>query len=198
MPLLVGVGVVVLITAAVVYFLGSLLEDDPQQKKVVQQITLITPPPPPPPPPEPEVEPEIEEEEIIEEMDEPMPDQVNDAPVGESLGLDADGAAGGDSFGLVGRKGGRGILGGGYAGKLQQMITQLVLDDEQLKHLNYVVILKLWVSESGKLSQYEVVQQSGDAQVRDFLELALARLDNFDTPPLEMPQPIKLRIKSRI
>ncbi|HAZ42809.1 MAG TPA: TonB-dependent receptor, partial [Methylococcaceae bacterium] len=41
------------------------------------------------------------------------PEQAEEPPPGENLGVDADGAAGGDSFGLVGKKGGSGFLGGG-------------------------------------------------------------------------------------
>lgn len=191
--------------AGIVVWVASLIPDgDVKPKKMVQQITVIKPPPPPPPevkPPEPE-EPEIKEEEVVEETpDEPMPEPAEDAPAGEDLGVDADGGAGGDAFGLVGRKGGRGLLaggGGGYAARGQRAINDAILEDKKLRRYEYRAILKVWYGADGSVSRYEVNLASGDEEAKPRLELILAKLDLGGPPPPEMKQPTKYRINSKL
>ena len=194
----------VLLIAALIYVVVMFLDSEtetPQRKKVVQQITIISPPPPPPPPP-PEQEPEIqepEEEAVVDEMDEAMPEEGMDEDVGNDLGLDADGSAGGDSFGLLARKGGRGIVGGGYGALIVQEINSMLVDDDGLRHKEYSVILQLWISDSGDIQRYTIDRKSADKEVIRMIESALVRLGSVSSgPPLELPQPIRLRIRSRI
>lgn len=171
-----------------------------EQKKIVQQITLLAPPPPPPPP-EQEPEPEVEEEPLEDPQDEPLPDEPMDNSASPDLGVDADGSAGGDGFGLVGRKGGSGLLGGGspYAADVQSIISENLSMNNELRHLAYQAVLKLWIDESGKLERFEIQQREGDPKVQQLLQVALAEIQRFEQPPpLEMPQPIKLRIKSQL
>ncbi len=196
--------VAVLLIAALIYVALMFLESDtdvPQRKKVVQQITIIAPPPPPPLPP-PEQEPEIqepEEEAVIDEMDEAMPEEGMDEDVGNDLGLDADGSAGGDSFGLLARKGGRGIVGGGYGALIVQEINSMLVDDDRLRHKEYTVILQLWISDTGDIQRYKIDEKSAGNEVIKMIESALVRLGSVSSgPPLELPQPIRLRIRSRI
>jgi len=203
-PWIVGVvGIVVVI--AIALWVHSLIPDETvQQKKMVQQITMITPPPPPPPevkPPEPE-EPEIKDEEVVEDTpEEPMPDAAEDTPAGDDLGVDAEGGAGGDSFGLVGRKGGRGLLAGGsgYTSKVQRAISDAITENKKLRRLEYAAILKIWIDDSGAIDRYDVSIASGDSEARQYIELALSKMDTrMDIPPKDMAQPIKLRIRSKL
>ncbi len=200
LPHVIGVIVTIGLTFFAIEFLQT-QEEGPQRKKVVQQVALITPPPPPPSPP-PEQEPEVhepEEDDVIEEIDEAMPEEGMDDDVGNDLGLDAEGTAGGDGFGLVARKGGRGIVGGGYGALVVQEINALLVDDDRLKSKEYTVILKLWISETGEIERYKIQHKSGDEAVEAMLQTALARLGSVsEGPPLELPQPIRLRIKSRL
>lgn len=195
--------IVVVLIAALVYVAFLFLDtetDAPQRKKVVQQITIIAPPPPPPPPPEqePEIQPP-EEEAAIDEMDEAMPEEGMDEDVGNDLGLDADGSAGGDSFGLLARKGGRGIVGGGYGALVVQEINSMLVDDDRLRHKEYTVILQLWISDSGDIQRYKIDETSAKSEVIQMIQSALVRLGSVSSgPPLELPQPIRLRIRSRI
>ncbi len=196
--------IVVVLVAALIYVAFLFLDTDtdaPQRKKVVQQITIIAPPPPPPLPP-PEQEPEIqepEEEAVIDEMDEAMPEEGMDEDVGNDLGLDADGSAGGDSFGLLARKGGRGIVGGGYGALIVQEINSMLVDDDRLRHKEYTVILQLWISDTGDIQRYKIDEKSAGNEVIKMIESALVRLGSVSSgPPLELPQPIRLRIRSRI
>jgi hypothetical protein len=199
LPHVIGLLVTIGLTWFAIGFLQT-AEEEPQIRKVVQQVALITPPPPPPPPPqqEPEIE-EPEEEEVIEEVDEAMPDEGMDEDIGNELGLDAEGSAGGDGFGLVARKGGRGIVGGGYAALVVQEINALLADEDRLRTKEYTLILKLWISPDGDIERYRIDRQSGDESVDEMIKSALARLGSIsEGPPLELPQPIRLRIKSRI
>jgi protein TonB len=201
LPLILGV-ILVLIAIGLGTFIKQMMGDKKvEQKKVVQQITLVAPPPPPPPPPEPEPEPEVEEQPIEEPIDESMPDEPMDDSMSQDLGLDADGSAGGDGFGLVARKGGSGLIGGGssYAVEIQTSITDLLSEDEELRHQGYQAVLKLWIDERGHLLRYEVQQREGDPKVKKLLQTALASIPPFQNPPpIEMPQPIRLRIKSQL
>ncbi len=201
MPIILGMFALALVVLLTVMLIQHFSEDQPKPKKVIQQITLIAPPPPPPPPPqEKPPEPEIQEEIVEEEMDEAMPEDLGDEIASEDLGIDADGAAGSDSFGLIGRKGGRGFLGGTspYAVQVQTLINDLLSGNEKLKYMAYSATLKLWITESGLLERYELDQRSGDPEAKIWLEKALADLSSLNSPPLEMPQPIKLRLRSEL
>src|ERR1700722_13074285 len=119
MPIVYGV-VVVLVFVGGVLFIRSFLggAKGGQQPKVVQEVHLIRPPPPPPPEEKPPPPPPPEEK-VITPQAQPKPDPTpdNHPPPSQNLGLDAEGGAGGDAFGLVGNKGGRDLLGsGGSAG----------------------------------------------------------------------------------
>lgn len=201
LPLIVGVVLLILAVLFAWFIRGMMGDKQVEQKKVIQQITLMAPPPPPPPPPEPEPEPEVVEEPMDEPLDEAMPDEPMDNSAASDLGLDADGSAGGDSFGLVARKGGSGLLGGGspYAAEVQTAITDILSGNDDLRHMGYHAVLKLWIDQHGRLQRYEIQQREGDPKVRQMLQNALAAIPAFENaPPLEMPQPIKLRIKSQL
>jgi len=202
----IGGAIALLAIVAFVWWVHSLIPDDSAApKKMVQQITMITPPPPPPPPPDlkppPPDEPEMKEEEVAQTPDEQMPDPAEDTPAGEDLGVDAEGGAGGDSFGLVGRKGGRGLLaggGGGYAALGQRAINDAILEDKKLRRYQYRAILKVWYGSNGSVSRYEINLASGDEEAKSRLELILAKLDLGSPPPADMKQPAKYRINSKL
>ena len=200
LPHVIGIFIIAVLTVFSIKFLET-EEAAPERKKVIQQVTVIAPPPPPPPPP-PEQEPEVhepEEAEPIDDMDEAMPDEDMGEDVGNDLGIDADGSAGGDSFGLRARKGGRGIVGGGYGALVVQEINALLVDEDRLRRQEYTVILNLWISENGDIERYKIDTRSGDAIVEEMIASAILRLGTISQgPPLELPQPIRLRIKSRI
>src|SRR5690242_976193 len=125
--------------AGAVAFVRSFLNSTPAPKqKVVQEIRLVRPPPPPPdePPPPP---PPPEEKVDIPDPSKPDPTPSNDAPPAEQLGLDAEGTAGGDAFGLAARKGGRELVGTGgsavawYGGLLKNQITDVLSADPKTR-----------------------------------------------------------------
>jgi len=193
--------------AAVVYAMVSALSGTkPPPQPKVQQISIVQPPPPPPPPPEMEPPPEPEQQ---VDVPEPEPEPVAEAedsdepPPGDELGLDADGAAGADGFGLRAKKGGRGLIGGGdrnawYAGILQRDLQRLLSEVEDVRKGRYAVVVRIWVADDGTIEQSEIVSGSGNGSVDDALARALkAGLRLSEAPPADLPQPIKLQISSR-
>lgn len=178
----------VLMIGGLVYWLMALFDtDDVQQKKVVQQITVITPPPPPPPPPPEEIEPEVEEEEVIEEeIEESVPEEGPEESVAEDLGLDADGTAGSDAFGLIAKKGGSGILGGGYGAAIKAEVNKAILQDKEISKLAYTARITLWIEPDGSFSSYTVEVHEGDKNTKEKLERFLAAMGGVSRPkPLE-------------
>lgn len=177
--------------------------EPPAQKKVVQEIRIIRPPPeelpPPPPPPPPE-----EEVDVPEPEPQPEPTPSEEPPPGEQLGLDTEGGAGGDGFGLAARKGGRDLLASGgsaytwYAGLLKNEILERLQKEDRVRSGPYSVPVRAWVREDGTIERIELTQSTGDssrdAAIRSVLG-TIARLPQ--APPPGMPQPVILRIVSR-
>src|SRR5512134_2417325 len=91
----------------------AILSDKPAPAKMVVQEVKILRAPPPPPPEEPPPPPP-EEVDVPEPEPQPEPTPSDEPPPGE-LGLDAEGAAGSDGFGLAARPGGRDLVGSGVS-----------------------------------------------------------------------------------
>lgn len=186
--------------AAFVSSLGGVSQPTPPP---VQQISLVVPPPPPPKVEEPPPEPEMEEVDVPD--DEPMDDlaDADEPPPGEDLGLDADGVAGSDAFGLKAKKGGRGLIGGGsahkwYAGLIQKDLQATLAAIDDVRKGRYTVIVKIWLGDDGTVEDSELVRGSGDPNVDQALRNALASGVRVSrTPPEDLPQPIRLKISSR-
>ncbi|MDP3333253.1 MAG: cell envelope integrity protein TolA [Methylococcaceae bacterium] len=213
LPVLLGIAFSLLIVLGV-WFLKDNFHKPPQTKKVVQQITMIQPPPPPPPPPEikppePEIKEEKIEEPIPDKEPEPAPEEANEPPAAE-LGLDANGTAGSDGFGLAARKGGRSILGGTpgssilwYGGQIKRQVEdnlQNLLTDTAAMKNGYSVIVNVWVGPDGRITRGELASGSGKADVDQAIRAALPKLRASigKAPPDNMPQPVKIRLTSRV
>ncbi len=207
LPVLISTLVVLSFGGLVIWLISGFLDNNAPQKKTVQQITLLTPPPPPPPPelepppPEPEMEEQVEvpEPETLEDL----PDSASDEPpAGDLLGLDAEGGSGGDAFGLIGRKGGRGLLNGGafggFAKQLQEDVYSALSDVEAIRKQSYSVVARLWIDESGMITRAELQRGSGSAELDQVIEDTLLTARLAAAPPLEMPQPVRIRITSRL
>lgn len=179
----------------------------PVQKMKVQQITLVRPPPPPPPPPEEKPpEPEIKEEVKLDEP-QPTPDEPQQADAPPPDGI-AEGPAGGMATDIA-----RGVptlpgSGGGgnpwawYDALLNNAVNsafQAALGREKaLKNKNYKVIVKVWIDDSGRVTRAALVDSTGDARADEVLKEALNGMRALrDSPPADMPQPVKIRVTSR-
>ena len=179
-----------------------------KHERKIQPVDLVKPPPPPPPPPKvepPPPEPEMEKLNEPEPEPEPLPDVPDQQPAGDT-GLDAEGTAGTDAFGLAAKKGGRGLLGGGggdpnmiYAGVIKQELLEILSDHEELRSKSYSVVIKIWLHPDGTVAKFEMSRGSNDTEIDKLLNKLVAKFKKAkDAPPPGMVQPIKLKISSRI
>jgi outer membrane biosynthesis protein TonB len=177
----------------------------------VQQIAILKPPPPPPPkpepkPPEPEIKPETVKVPEPKMEDEPKADER--PPASEQLGVDADGTAGSDAFGLAARKGGRDITtiggdkGGGrsafayYTGQLQRLLQDELTRNKALAGKDYRIGVLLWLAPNGRVERVDLSESSGSEATDKLIRGALLSL-NLRPPPENMPRPVGVRINSR-
>lgn len=201
-PMVGGVLLVLLIGAAVWFIHKIVTNKDVRPPHVVENVTLIRPPPPPeetPPPPPP---PEKVEEPLPQ--DEPPPAPDNAPAPSQQLGLDAEGTAGGDNFGLAARLGGSEITGTGgavfawYTGKLKSEVSDRLSSDNKLRGKKYTVAVRIWIEADGRIKDVRVVNGTGNHEIDSAIAADLVSLGRLsESPPLEMPQPVSLQIVSR-
>lgn len=209
LPAIIGSLILSVSIVLIVRFIMDMESKPVKKERKIQAITLTQPPPPPPPPPKiekiPEPEPEQIEEQVEQEPEE-IPDVADEAPPGD-LGLDAEGTAGSDSFGLAARKGGRGLLGGGgegspfawYGNIIKNDILDILDDREDLRKKGYTAIVKLWINPDGSVNRFELARGSNDSEIDNLLAGLINKYRNVnEIPPPGMEQPIKLKITSRI
>ncbi len=204
-----GAALVLCLVTGLFWFIQHMLNSaQPMSKKTVQQITLLQPPPPPPPPPkveEPPPEPEVVEDKTPE-PDPQQADQSNeDVPPGADLGLDTDGGAGGDAFGLIGRKGGRDLIGsrGGmetwYMNVIKSDIQDFLYENAAVRKKRYAVDVRFWIDADGRIKRFELLKTSGDREMDGALKTALSNFSKVrEKPPEDLPRSFTIRITSRI
>lgn len=209
---------VALFLFAVVLAVNALIQDDgTKRRRQIQMVTLVKPPPPPkieekPP------EPEVEKEEMIEpEPEEAPPEELNDAPqddapAGNDLGLDADGTAGSDGFGLVGKKGGRSLIGG--SGDRTLMLRYAwytrIIQEEIRKKINahmarnggipkgeHKALIHIVMDTNGRIVNFKLQKSSGNDSVDKALKETLATVRLSEGPPEGMPRSIRLKVSSK-
>jgi periplasmic protein TonB len=199
-----GIAVMTIGVGAVAWIRGLLNSAPGTPKQVVQQIQIIRPPPPPPDLPPPPPPPPEEKVSVPDPQDKPDPTPSHEPPPGEQLGLDAEGSAGGDAFGLAGRPGGRDLLGTGgsaytwYAGLLKGEILDQLSTEKRAHGGDYSVVVRVWVRNDGSVDRVRISQSSGNRDRDAAIESALSRITRVSqAPPADMPEPISLRIVSR-
>jgi protein TonB len=166
-------------------------------------VQLIRPPPPPPPPELPPPPPEKVDEPLPKDTPEPKPD--DQAPPDEPMGLDAQGTAGEDAFGLAARRGGSDLVGGSgnaafawYTNRLKDAVVEKLSSDSKIGSKKFSLSVRVWIEADGRIRQVKLVTTTGDHQLDQRIESALSSLSRLsDAPPLEMPQPVSLKIVSR-
>lgn len=197
-----GALIAALLIALFITFVHSMLAAKTNKKeRQVQVVQIIRPPPPPPdqPPPPP---PEKSEQALPKDEPEPTPDQ-QPAP-SEQLGVDAEGTAGGDAFGLAARRGGSDLVGSGgaafawYTGKLKDEVLARLSDDKGISTRKFSISVRVWIEPDGRIKEIKLTTSTGNADLDKRIELAMNSLKRLgEPPPLEMPQPISLKIVSR-
>jgi protein TonB len=176
--------------------LGQKVEKSSRQ--VPQVIRIIRPPEPPPEPPPPE--------KISEPVRQPTPEEkpVDQAAQSQQLGIDAEGSAGSDGFGLAGRPGGRDLVGAGtgafvwYTAMLKDLVQDTLSNDARARRGKYSVIVRVWVAKDGRIERVALTETTGNHELDSAIEQALNRGGRLrDPPPIEMPQPVTLKVVSR-
>lgn len=209
LPVIAGGVFLALFTAGSIWVVKGFIDNaEAPDKPRVQTISLVKPPPPKPPEklPEPEKIEQPKEEEVQVEAP-PTPDQPQDAgpPPGEQLGLDADGGAGSDGFGLAARKGGRDIttLGGGgdrlawFSKRISRQLEDELKRAKALQGKEYQVIAQLWFDVGGSVTRVRMDKGTGNTELDEVLRKEIQSLTLRDPLPEDMPQPVKLRVVSR-
>jgi len=204
--------VLVIVVGLIAFLRVQLQESDPRMDRLGQRVRLIDPPPPPPPKKIEEKPPEavVRQEVKIEKAE---PDEGDDKPaVDDRLGLDAEGGDGADGFGLAAKKGGKDLLttariGGGdgvrgfglYAAQIERFLQRVLSKDQDLRKSSYTATVSLWLDSMGHLDRYQLTRSSGDPTIDAHLSQILAGLEDLGLPPPhDLPQPVRLRISSRL
>ena len=220
---LLSIFVVVAVVAGGAYVVRAVLHDDGgmKRKQAVYTVALVKQAPPPPPkapdkPPEPEVR-KTEEVEAVQALDAPGPvdDQTADEPpAGDTLGVDATGVAGSDSFGLVGKKGGRSLLSGGggdgdspmrkyawYSQIVQEEIwsrvKKILEKNGGIPRGNLKAFVQIVVDERGRIVEHSIYKSSGNQNMDNALGEALKVVSLSKPPPEGMPRVLRVRITSQ-
>jgi protein TonB len=170
----------------------------------VQVVQVIRPPPPPPdqPPPPP---PEKTEVPLPRDEPEPVPDE-QPAPADQPLGLDAEGAAGGDAFGLAARRGGSDLVGGTgsapfawYTNRITDAIRERLSSVACAKSAKGSLSIHVLMQADGKIKQIQLATTTGNSGVDRCIDSALTSMPPMSDPlPPGMPEQVNLKIVSRI
>jgi protein TonB len=166
----------------------------------IQTVELIRPPPPPPPPDQPPPPPEKVDQPLPKDVPEPTPKDEPAPPA--QLGLDAEGQAGGDAFGLAARAGGSDLIGGSgnslfawYTNRLKDAVLERLSNDTHLGAKKYSITVRVWLSPDGQVKQVKLTTTTGNRELDERIQADLASMTALrEAPPLEMPQPISLKI----
>ena len=215
----------VLLGCGFAYLIGS---DKGGGKKVfIAKVDLVRPnlpDKPPPPPKERPPEPEAQKQTIVTPQD-MAPQQAgpkgDDKPAPEGpLGLEGEGGAGSDGFGLVGRgKGGRDVitLGSGPGGRFDgaalarkfAWYTRLVQDELKkaaFKRLEesgrfpkgkQEVEVRVVLDDGGTISECRITGSSGNQAVDRAVRESLEHAKVSERPPADLPRCMTFRITSK-
>jgi TonB family protein len=213
MVLLAAGGMVLVVLLAVVFVVTLLLTDEgPKKKRDPQTVTLLKPPPPEEikeKPPE-----EIKKEETVQTVTEMKQEGPQDnTPEGKELGVDADGAAGGDAFGLMGKKGGRALVSGDGAGAALMRkfgwYTNMIQDEIRKQVKNHLdknggipkgklqALVRVVIDDGGRIMDYQITGPSGHAKMDEAVKVTLGAIRVSQPPPDGMPRAMTVRITSQ-
>jgi TonB family protein len=205
LPVITIAAVVIAVVGGLAWLiLGSLGEAPAPAKKVVQQVQIIRPPPPPETPPPPPPEPE--KVDVPEPEEPPQAAEADQPPAGDQMGLDAEGVAGSDGFGLLGRKGGRDLLAfdsgdqySWYGQILKSDLLDKLAEIRDIRRDRYSVDVRVWLAPDGRIQRFKIVNSTGNKELDRDLQAAMESLGRVsEQPPDGLPQPVRLRIVSRI
>src|SRR5271165_6303962 len=157
-----GLAAIVLIVGFISFVHTMMASNSSKKQRQVQIVQIIRPPPPPPPDQPPPPPPEKTDTPLPKDEPEPTPEQPQQA-ADQPLGLDAEGAAGGDAFGLAARRGGSDLLGGTgtapfawYTNRITDAIRERLASVECARSAKGSLSFHLLLEATGKIKQVEL------------------------------------------
>ena len=142
-------------------------------------------------------------------------DSKDNMPAGDSLGVDGEGGAGSDGFGLVGKKGGRSILAGGPGGGKASLLskfsgyTQIVTSEIRKKVMKRLdgeggipkgklqTVVRVSVDGDGRITDHRIIGSSGNTRMDEAVIQSLHSLRISEPPPEGMPRTMTIKIVSQ-
>jgi len=192
----------VLLIAGFVWFVHTMMGfKTSKPARQIQTVQIIRPPPPPPPDQPPPPPPEKTEEPLPKDVPEPTPEQPEQAAE-QPLGVDAEGSAGGDAFGLAARRGGSDLIGGTgtapfawYTNRMRDAIKDRLNSAACTKSAKGTVSTRVLVAADGRVKQIKLTTSTGNARVDECVDKVLASITTIgDAPPVGMPEQVNLRV----
>jgi len=202
LPNVVALAVLLVMGMGAALLLRVVLVEQPTPNRHLVSVALVRPPEIQHPLEQPTAKPPEESGPSID-MPENMPETP---PVGDRLGMDAAGGAGGDAFGLIGKKGGRSLVGADadgdrlqrYAGVIERDLSAHLSGYSNIRRRNYSVVVRLWIKKDGAIEDVQLVDSTGSADLDHAIRRALSGLGRLhEVPPPDMPQPVRLRLTAR-
>lgn len=226
-------GAIGLVIVGAVGFVVKLMLGDagPRKKTQVATVTLLKPPPEKEKEklPEPEIKKEVPKPQEVVQQVQQMPQPVagpqnnqppqDGPPAGSDLGVDGEGGAGSDGFGLVGKKGGRSLtIGGGGGGgglsrmalltkygwytkkvekELWQQVKSILDKDGGIPKGKHQATIHLVLNGNGAIVSFRLVGASGNEKVDKAVKTALSSLKVSEPVPAGMPSGMTIKISSQ-
>ena len=82
-----------------------------------------------------------------------------------------------------------------YANLLKGNLHRHFNRNAELRRRRYTVELSIWVAGGGEIQRFELIGSTGDGDMDAAIKKAMSSLASFkQSPPANMPQPIRLRI----
>lgn len=191
-----------LLIVGIVWFVRTMMTlKVSKPERLVQTIQIIKPPPPPPEQPPPPPPPEKAEEPLPKDEPQPTPEQPEQAP-DRALGVDAEGSAGSDAFGLAARAGGADLIGGTgtapfawYTNRMRDAIKDRLSAAPCTRGAKGSVSTRVTVAADGRIKQIKLTTTTGNAKVDECVEHALASITQMgEAPPPGMPEQVNLKV----
>jgi protein TonB len=199
---LAGIGAATLLILGFVWFVQTMMaKKNAKPGRMVQTIQVIRPPPPPPPDQPPPPPPEKTQDPLPKDQPEPTPEQPDQSP-DQPLGVDAEGSAGGDAFGLAARRGGVDLIGGGgtapfawYTNRLRDRIKERLSAAACTKAVRGSVSARVLLAADGHVKQIRLATTTGNSHVDACVEQELGSVAGIgEAAPPGMPEQVTLKV----
>jgi protein TonB len=195
---------ILLLVGFVLFVHAMMAAKSAKPDRKIQMVQILRPPPPPPPPDQPPPPPPEKTEVLQKEEPEPQPED-QPAPV-QNLGLDAEGSAGGDAFGLAARHGGSDLIGGSgsapfawYTNRISDAIRDRLASAACTRSAKNSISIRVIMEADGRVRQIKLSSTTGNPKIDECIDSTLASIQRISDPvPPGMPELVNLKIVPRI